>query len=271
MTNNIKLIALDLDGTLLNSDSEFGEYTKEVLNRMMDQGIKIIPISGRSIDQIPNWLTEHKQIEYISCSNGASVIDNRSKDIVYEKLVTWDVVDQIMDLTDDVHNFLTLIVDGSYYSFKSMLDNDYGDNQDYMKELSFGRTFVDTYEEIKDRNRSGAEKIHFGFLDLDLRSKTVDKLANFKDAMVTSSHYSNIEISHEHAGKGSAIQYLLDLYDLKPEEIIACGDNMNDVSMLELAKTRVVMEGAPESMAQLATYTVSNDNDELAKLLETLV
>ena len=118
----IKLIAMDMDGTLLTSSKEITEHTIEVLEAAMDRGIQIVPATGRSVNGLPKKLTALKRMRYCILSNGARVYDLHKKKSIYKNQFE---TDQVLKLLEDVrpyHAFRSIAKDGEVYCYKEELD-----------------------------------------------------------------------------------------------------------------------------------------------------
>lgn len=118
----IKLIAMDMDGTLLTSGKEITEHTIEVLETAMDRGIQIVPATGRSVNGLPKELTDLERMRYCILSNGARVYDLHQKKSIYKNQFE---TDQILKLLKDVrpyHAFRSIAKDGEVYCYKEELD-----------------------------------------------------------------------------------------------------------------------------------------------------
>ena len=96
-----KIIAIDLDGTLLNSFGEITPKTKDVLQRAIKNGVKVILASGRPVSAIENIATEIGSKEYLISGNGALVYDMRENEVVYDKFLTKEQVLEIVDICEE--------------------------------------------------------------------------------------------------------------------------------------------------------------------------
>ena len=104
-----KIIAIDLDGTLLNSFGEITPYTKDVLQSAIKNGVKVILASGRPVSAIENIATEIGSKEYLISGNGALVYDMRENEVVYDKFLTKEQVLEIVDICEENSIYYNLI------------------------------------------------------------------------------------------------------------------------------------------------------------------
>ena len=93
MKNKIRMIGMDLDGTLLKTNKELTAYTKDVLKRAAEQGIIVMPATGRPFSGIPKELIRLQEIRYAVTANGARVIDMKKNKVIVEELLAYDIAE----------------------------------------------------------------------------------------------------------------------------------------------------------------------------------
>ena len=93
--NRIKMIAFDLDGTLLTTDKELTAYTKEVLERAIQQNIEVIPATGRPLKGVPESFFQFPGIRYIVTSNGARIVEKESRKTLFSSLLSYECAKEI--------------------------------------------------------------------------------------------------------------------------------------------------------------------------------
>ena len=108
---NIKLVAMDLDNTLLDSNKQISEHTRDVLQAAADQGVEIVPATGRIFKAITDFLRDMEGVHYALCCNGASVYDKTKDGIIYTNhlqaetvLKLFDVLEKYQCTQDIYHN-----------------------------------------------------------------------------------------------------------------------------------------------------------------------
>ena len=122
---------------------------------------------------------------------------------------------------------------------------------------------------MKD-NPQNYKKIDLNFDDLEFRSELYEHLKSYPNISTVSSHYSNIEITELSTSKGDALLYLQDKYGLDSSEILAIGDNDNDISMIQNAGIGVAMGNASDKVKSHSDFvTFDNDNDGFAHAINT--
>ena len=98
MKNKIRMIGMDLDGTLLKTNKELTAYTKDVLKRAAEQGIIVMPATGRPFSGIPKELIRLQEIRYAVTANGARVIDMKKNEVIVEELLAYDIAEVILTI-----------------------------------------------------------------------------------------------------------------------------------------------------------------------------
>lgn len=270
----IKIVFMDLDGTLLYDFKDISDYTKDVIDRVIDKGITFVPCTGRAVLQMPEWLVQHEGIKYIAGANGARLAINHGKDILVDFKIDNDDVTYILDALKEYDHYITLVIDGFYYSLEKSKEVRHLFPADHMYHVENVRKYRDSFENVLDRD-TGVEKIHFAFPTSDLKKEALKKLESLEDLSkynYTTSHPKNIEISSNEATKGNIVRYLTEYLGYSADNVLACGDNYNDISMLEYAAYKVAMKNAEQEVLDIATHITDDyQNDGAAKMLETLI
>lgn len=270
----IKLIAMDMDGTLLNSRKEVTEKTVKVLKEAMDKDIYIVPATGRSVNGLPKELTDLKKLRYCILSNGAGIYDLYQQESIYKNQFD---TDQILRLLEDVrpyHAFRSIAKDGKVYCYKEEIDRlgsfHLGEYAEEMIRAS--RTPVEDLKEYIRQEGGSSEKMTLFFEDQEERAKARKELTESGRYTVVASLKNNLEISRYSCNKGNALAHLMEHLNLKKENVMACGDAENDYEMIEAAGVGVVMENGTDEMKVIADYITDDHNsDGVAKAIEKLV
>ena len=118
-----RMIGMDLDGTLLKSDKELTQYTKDVLKRAIEQGIIVMPATGRPITGVPKELLEFPGIRYAVTANGGRVIDLEKNEAIVEELLPHDIAEVMMDVFEHYDTFREIYFDGVGYASREALEH----------------------------------------------------------------------------------------------------------------------------------------------------
>lgn len=264
-----KLIAIDMDGTLLNDRHEVPEDVKYTLSEAKKQGIKIVLCSGRPIGGIRSYikaLNLNQEGDFAIAYNGALVQDTHTNEVVAElSLGHADLVklyELSMELKTPMHFFDTK---GVYTPNADI--SDYTVLEAYLSEIPLG------YRQVSDiPSNMSIPKIMF-VNHPDKLNRTIEELPkslNKQYTIVQSAPYF-LEFVHPSASKGNAVKMLAEQLGIKQEETMTIGDNGNDLSMIEYAGCGVAMGNAiPEVKAAADFQTRSNNESGVAYAIRKL-
>ncbi len=269
---NIKLIAFDLDGTLLNSEKSISARTRAALERAAKKGVFLVPATGRLHMGIPEEILELPDIRYIIAINGAEVYDLEKNQILYRAEMDKEKSLELFRYTDSFP-----IIYGWYQNGRGFIPSrffekieDYGFAPWLLDNMKKVYTPTDTPEKTLMEENGGLQKLQLYFSDSDMRLKILKEMEErFSQYAISSSLPINIEINAADATKGHALAFLASHLGLKPEETIAFGDGTNDITMIRQAGTGVAMgNAAPELLKAADQITGTNDEDGVAAVLE---
>ncbi|WP_432628244.1 Cof-type HAD-IIB family hydrolase [Brotaphodocola sp.] len=270
----IKLIALDLDGTLLDSQKKLSDRNRAVLEECVRRGIYVVPCTGRIWGGVPEFIREFPGIRYAITTNGAVVEDVQEHKIIDERKLTCKQALEILELAHQFHTMYDAYVDGQAFAeerFMRDLDS-FGIPATLQGMIRATRQIVpDVAEKVRQLNLP-AEKLNYFFGDSEERLRAKKALEARGDVVISSSFRLNLEINALGATKGNAIWRLADYLGLKPEQTMGFGDGGNDLTMMKMAGVGVAMGNAEEEIKEASNYvTASNDEDGVAWTIEKLV
>lgn len=273
MSKNIRMIGLDLDGTLLNEKKELTEYTKQVLRKAIDRGIVVLAATGRPYAALPEELKHFSGMKYAVTANGARVLDLEEMRVLYENLLSEEVSGKILDILKKYDTIYEFFADGIGYTSASTLEEayEYFDVRHMAEYYMTSRNPVsDVKEKLAEMNRP-TDKVQGIFKLEEERELAARELEKMDGITVTSAFRNNLEINKKGADKGVGLLKLGELLGISAEEIMVCGDGMNDMPMLKMAGTAVVMENADSRVKEIADYvTGTNDEDGAAQAIEKI-
>lgn len=272
--SKIKLIALDLDGTLLNSEKRLSQRNEKALRECIHRGIEIVPCTGRIWKGIPEFLREFPGIRYAITVNGAAIVDIQKKEEIDQRKFCAAQAIEILELAKGFNTMYDAYIEGQGYGEKRFMDHmdSYGIPPVVQKMVRDTRVIVpDVVEKVK-REQRDVEKINYFFGDLEERARAREELLKRSDVIVSSSFQFNLEINAVGATKGEGILRLASHLGIEPEATMGFGDGENDLSMMQKAGLGVAMANGEDIVKQAADYvTDSNDLDGVAKAIEKFV
>lgn len=270
----IKLIAYDLDGTLLDDEKRLPEENIAALRAAADRGIHIVASTGRLYDGIPEVIRALPFTRYCIVSNGASVYDAAEKKTVLRDEIPMERAVELCDYMDALP-----VIYYSYHADSGWIRRDHFDVvEQYIPAVllpDFYRvcTPVDDLRADILRRGGGVQKLQMHFRDRELRKRQlVEFPEHFPELAMTTSIPTNIEINSPGANKGHALLGLCGLLGINPAETMAFGDGSNDISMLREAGIGVAMANADAEVKAVADLlTDTNNNAGVAKMIRKLV
>ncbi len=274
MNRKIKLIALDLDGTLLTTDHRVTEYTRTVLQQAIAQGCEVVVSSGRPISAIPKELLEFPGMRYVVSANGARVVDLKEKKTLYENLIPVATAEQVLDLLAGYDNVYEIFVDGIGYTLAKGLEKleHYFPTPAMRKYMTTTRIPVEDVKETLYKYNRPVDKIHGIFHSREEKKLAGKELAKIPGLEVSGAFGNNHEINAAGTNKGFALRCLGESIGITVDEMMACGDGMNDYEMFRTVGLAVAMEnGHPDVKAIADFVTTRNDEDGVAKAIEQFV
>lgn len=270
--NKIKMIAFDLDGTLLTTDKKLTEYTADVLKRAIDRGIEIVPATGRPLMGVPEEFFNFPGIHYIICSNGARTVNVENKETLAARLLPFDTAKEILAVFKEYDTIREIFYDGRGYTEKEKLPEieRYFSTPAMIKYFKTSRTPVDIDEMFFRENRA-ADKVQAIFSSPGEKDEALERIRKLT-CEPSCAVKNNIEVNAAGVDKGSVLLELGEQLGILREEIMAFGDGTNDAKMLKTAGVGVAMENAvPEVKAAADFVTLSNDEEGVAVYIENHV
>lgn len=272
-TEAIRCVALDLDGTTLNSQGKLSERTRQAIRAVLERRIHVIVASGRPVSSLPEEVVGIPGIRYAVTSNGAVVRDLETGEILREYKLTPEAAEEILGLTEGMDVAYETFIAGIPYAQASYVADPvrYGAAA---AAVPYVRRTRKPVEDIRGFIRRHKEELDS--IDVVIREgkealwKKLE--TQVEDIYVTSSVPQLLEISYKEAGKASGVRFLLDHLKIAREHLAAFGDGDNDSGMLRLAGVGVAVANAvPGCLAAADRITGSNDEDGVAAELERIL
>lgn len=269
-----KLIAFDLDGTMLDDEKRLPDENRRALERAAELGIVLVPATGRIHNSIPPALRE-LPVRYCICVNGAQVIDTNEDLTLYSADIPAERAIELVELMDGLPVIYDCYQDDWGWMSRTMYEkiDEYVSGSAIAKLTRDTRTPVDDLKAtLRERGRP-VQKMQMHFKDTAVRLHWLAALPELlPDIAVTSSISSNIELNAASANKGDALLALCAALGIAPEETLAFGDGTNDISMLRAAGIGVAMGNAvPEVKAAADMLTGSNNSAGVAQAMLRLI
>ena len=271
---DIRLVALDLDGTLLDSHKHLSDRNRRALEACIAKGVYVVPCTGRTAQGIPEAIRSISGIRYAITINGGMIEDAQEQIVLDRRLMEKEIALDIIEQVKGFHVMYDIYADGEGISeerFYNHLD-EYKITEEIQKLVKKTRRVVPSIIEYVKHKEGMVDKVNLFFSDLNERKNAWELLKKRNDVLVTSSLYNNLESNGLGASKGDALLRLASMLNLPRESTMACGDGDNDFSMIRLAGIGVAMGNGEEKIKEIADYvTGSNDESGVAQAIEALI
>ncbi|KGP72622.1 Cof-type HAD-IIB family hydrolase [Pontibacillus yanchengensis] len=245
MHKDIKLIAIDMDGTLLNKHHEISEENQNAIHKAKEQGIHVVISTGRALSTCKDIITTLGESAYLVTINGGEIYD-QDFNLVERNILPMEDVQHLWELTNR-HNvaFWSSTVQGRFSS-----------------KFPFEKA-VEEYDWIK---------YGFEIHDDELRETVMNEIKEKGTFEVTNSSLTNIEVNPIGINKATALRKVSKWLDLSMENVMAIGDSLNDIAMIHEAGYGVAMGNAQDVVKEEANWvTATNEEHGVAKAIEAIL
>lgn len=269
---NVKLIALDMDGTTLNSKGKLSERTISTLKKATDKNIVVSIATGRTLSEL-DVITKANidSIKYAICANGACVWDLKQKRSIYTNLLSVESIKRIYDVMAPYNFIMDAYIDGKAYAKRTSIDTlkSFGISNLHIGLLLNGRELVDNLKAYLLERGKPIEKINIKLSNPEDTRTVWHLLSEISEIAITTSGFDGIEINNKTSNKADGLLHLAKQLNINVEQIMAIGDSLNDIEMLKFAHISVAMGNADPEIKKISKFiTDTNNNDGVAKAIE---
>ena len=265
---DIKLIATDLDGTLLDKSRVIPKLNRDALLACEAKGIFTVLASGRCFESVALLAKEIGLTSPIISANGARVDASPDGPPIMMEYFDRALAERVFSILINSGIYFVCYGPGVMYQHnrKQGSDNTRGLNKESVRTCHTVKNDGDVLlvNETERTRMEGLDHIHkFVLFDEDTeRLNEISKVLSSKtQCALSSSHYDNLEVMLPGAGKGRAIECLMKHYGIERDQIMAFGDHTNDLTMLQTAGYPVIMDNGLEEMKKMA-WKIAPGNDE---------
>ncbi len=276
-----KLIAVDLDGTLLNSYGTISEENRKAIKKVQKEGVKVVLASGRTTNSVKSLAEELGGNEYIICGNGSLIYDLKKDEIIYDKFIDKNKALQIIQICEQNSIYYNVYTEDMVIA-KTLDNNVLFYHQENSNKPDSKKTKINLVDNIYEyvKNLEGKNILKFTISDKSsiIFNSIIKKLRNIRNIDVldvahmsrkmiksgteeVSLEYYYTEITSENVDKWNAIEWLAEKLEIEKEEIMAIGDNINDKLMIENAGLGIAMGNSDPLIKEIADKTVANNNE----------
>lgn len=277
-----KLVAIDLDGTLLNSYGEISQKTKDIIKKATMNGVEVVLASGRPISSVEDLANELNANNYLISGNGAIVYDMNKQEIVYDKFLSKQQILNIIKICDENSIYYNIYTENDVLTKSLNYNTLFYHNENAHKQeekrtniniMNNVYDYVEKSENIKFLKVTVCDQSRIVFNSIIKKLRTIPDIdvldvAHMSKKIIKSGteevlvEYCYTEITNKNVNKWEAIKYILKEKNIKAEEVIAIGDNINDKEMIENAGLGVAMGNSTQEILNIADIKVSTNNED---------
>ncbi len=279
MGKKIKLLALDVDGTLLTNDGKITKESIETIKSAQESGTVVIIASGRNFYGIPLDQMSVVDIPYVITTNGAAVYEVKNASCIAEQCLPVEVIVPILDklMTMDIH--ISAFIDGKKRTppGAEQYINNLGLPDHIKKQLMKEPCTMEDFVEYIHSGNAKVQKVTLNFQKKAdgtylNRDEAATILYSCPEINVVNGGFANLEMTARGIDKGLGLKLLAKKLDIDMTETMAIGDSENDLAMIKVAGVGVAMENAEEIIKQAADYvTRSNEDNGVAYAIEQFI
>lgn len=252
-----KLVAIDLDDTLLADDLKISPQTIEAIQEAVQKGVTVTFATGRMYQSAVRFAKELNLNVPIITYQGAYVRNILDGDVIYERLLSHEISVDIITKLKEMGQSPQIYLNDELYAEKN---NQY--IEEYSKVSQVNYHIVDDLVQAMNHTNTNPMKI----ITIDDTKRVQAMLKDFKELYkdtlnINTSKPNFLEFTHKEATKGQAIKYMANKKGISLEEVIAIGDSYNDLDMIKLAGLGVVMENGHPDIKAIADYITKSNND----------
>lgn len=285
-----KLVAIDLDGTMLNQYGIITEKTKKAISKAQEKGVEVMIASGRAITSVKRFSKEINSNKYFISGNGAITYDIKNNKILYENILSKMKALQIIKICEENSIYYNVYTENGIIA-KNLSYNTLYYYKDNLTKPDENRTHINIVENVYDYFEQREEKIlkimicdehktvfnsivrklkelsEIEVLEVSHMSRKIIKQGTDEIAL----EYFYTEVSAKDVDKWNALEEIIGLMNISKEEVVTIGDNANDLKMITNAGLGVAMgESAPYVKQSADIIAPTNDEDGVAIILNKI-
>ena len=264
-----KLLALDMDGTTLNSEKKITPKTANAISELSRRGVAVVLSTGRGLAEIADYKTELKFMHYGILISGGMVYDFfNSKPVTTHPLDT-EIMLQLVDSAESEGAMIQLLTENDSLVREENILNMKDFGMEIYQDMYYRNCVrCDDFKKFIRENPGKVLKFNIYHRSTESREKNFKRFQEF-DLGIAYAEKTALEISPKNISKASGLKELCKFLKIDLSETVAVGDAENDTEILQTAGFSVAMGNASEKIKKIADFvTADNDNDGVAKVIE---
>ena len=270
MKNNYKIVASDLDGTLLGNDQAVSKENLEAIAEMRRLGVQFVPTTGRALSEIPKELIDSDGVRYIITSDGAAVWDKIEGKMIISRYIPKELTKLIIDTVYNHTAYTVVHENGKAYCdikrhtaeiLEACHINKYF--RDLIAERSIPKNDYCDFVNSSD----AVEMICIFFGSDDARRECERVFLKTGKLCLASSGSNNLEVYFSEAGKGNTLKSLINELGIDVSDVVAVGDSSNDYTLIKTSGLALAVDNACDELKSMADKTICKNSDHIAKYI----
>lgn len=261
--NKYRLIACDLDGTLLNSEMKLSRENYRAIKELTKQGIVFVPTTGRTLCEMGE-VTDLPEIRYMIYSNGSAILDKETDETISLGLVG-ENSRFVYNVLKKYDAFIVMHKNGQTCYDKEMIKRipefEFCADVSELVEV-YARAFDDFEKEFVSGE---IESVSGFFINEKAKDKCKEELSENPDLYVAEAWERNLEVFFKDAGKGNALKILTEKLGVDMQEVLSIGDSNNDGQMTAMSGLGLATANACESLKEIADEVICTNDEHVVK------
>lgn len=264
-----RLLALDMDGTVLNSQKKITTRTEAAIQQALEQGKEVLFATGRCPSEMTEYLRRFPKMKYALCLSGALIFDTASGEALSAVSISRDLAEQILNLVDQLDAMVNIYAGNDVFVEKRRQGNmEYFNCQCFAELYDSCAVWVDDIRSVLQEKGNDIYKINFYCHDQQSWERAEKLLSNLP-VDYASGIPLNFEISPKGVNKGVGLETLSRVTGIPLSQMIAVGDEGNDLAMIQTAGFGVAMGNAIDAVIEAAdAMTADCDHDGVAEVIK---
>ena len=270
---NIRLVGVDLDGTLLTDDKKIDSETRLAIKRAKQHGVEVVPVTGRPTSGLNKQVLAVDEFTYAITNNGANIENLKEHRSIYKRQITNENAVKVIEAVKPEGLIYEYFSNGYAYITRKNLDYyiKIHENSPIGEYIAESRIAVENPFETLKEKRLSCDEILIRYDKAEQKDRIVERIKGIRGIQFWTFADEFLEITHNEADKGRALLALADILNISHENTMAFGDGENDLTMLKSAGVSVAMENAVEIIKNSATaITGGNNNGGVAKMINKI-
>ena len=270
-----KIVASDLDGTLLNKEQTVSEENLCAISKIKRLGVEFVPTTGRGMNEVNLSLINCPDIRYIITSNGAVAFDKNVGKPILTRYISKEAVRLVLESVRPYNVFIVVHEGGKTYFDKNKYNTEFLNTCGI--DAYFGHIISQYAEAVEDFESfllsSNEMELIALFFEFDEATCSCKQIFDGSGKLcAVTPHAKYLEVYSSDAGKGKTLTALADKLGIDIADVIAVGDSDNDSTMMEEAGLGLAVANACDALKELADQTICDNSEHIAKyVLENFI